>query len=180
MELARRDKRKTSPLGAVVLGVGAGLVGTACMTSLQDVMARRRRARVHAMARHGIEEGDPWEHAPAPAKLARLVVEGVLKREVPAERIPFFTNAVHWGFGTAMGAGYGLLQSRFRGRPMLRGPLFGLGVWAQSYATLVPLGLYEPPWHYRPGAIAKDLSYHLLYGTGTAAGFELLRNGTHR
>ncbi|MBD0318367.1 MAG: hypothetical protein ICV71_07550, partial [Thermoleophilia bacterium] len=52
--------------------------------------------------------------------------------------------------------------------------LFGLGVWAQSYATLVPMGLYEPPWHYSARTIAKDVSYHLVYGAGTAAGFEVL------
>ena len=43
-----------------------------------------------------------------------------------------------------------------------------------SSVTLVPLGLYKWPWHYRAGAIAKDVSYHLLYGTGTAVGYEFL------
>ncbi|MEO8290347.1 MAG: hypothetical protein ABI649_05060 [Gaiellaceae bacterium] len=71
---------------------------------------------------------------------------------------------------------YGVVQSSFPGKPQVRGPLFGLSVWAQSYATLVPLGLYKWPWHYRPGAIAKDLSYHLLYGTGTAVGYEFVVN----
>jgi hypothetical protein len=47
-------------------------------------------------------------------------------------------------------------------------------VWAWSYATLVPLGLYRWPWHYRVGAIAKDVSYHLVYGSGVAAGYELI------
>jgi hypothetical protein len=54
-------------------------------------------------------------------------------------------------------------------------PLFGVGVLAQSYATLVPLGLYKPPRQYPAKSIAKDVSYHLVYGTGTAAGYELLR-----
>jgi len=102
-------------------------------------------------------------------------VQVVLKRDVPPERIPLFTNAVHWGFGTMMGAAYGLAQGTVRGKPMVRGPLFGLGVWAQSYATLVPMGLYKPPWRYPAKSIATDVSYHLVYGAGTAAGFELLR-----
>jgi hypothetical protein len=74
-----------------------------------------------------------------------------------------------------MGSAYGLMQSTVGGKPAVRGPLFGLGVWAQSYATLVPLGLYKPPWQYPARSIAKDVSYHLVYGTGTAAGYELLR-----
>lgn len=176
MDMTRTE---TSPLGVLARGVAAGLIGTACMTGLQEVMARRRR-RARAMAGHAMDGGDPWEHAPAPAQLGRRIVEGVFQREVPAERIPLFTNAVHWGFGTMMGGAYGLLQGTFAGRSLLRGPLFGLGIWAQSYATLVPLGLYQWPWHYRPGAIVKDVSYHLLYGTGTAAGYELLGRASRR
>jgi hypothetical protein len=59
----------------------------------------------------------------------------------------------------------------------VHGPIFGLGVWAWSYATLVPLGLYKPPWHYKASSIATDVSYHLAYGSGVAAGYALLRNG---
>ena len=159
------------PLHVVARGLAAGIVGTACMTALQEVMARRRRRAV-AMG-HPVEDIDPWERAPAPAKLARMVTERALHRDIPAERIPFFTNAVHWAFGIQMGIVFVLAETVSRGRPALRGPLFGLAVWAQSYATLVPLGLYKWPWQYRAGAIAKDVSYHLLYGTGTAAGYEL-------
>jgi hypothetical protein len=165
-----------TPAGALGRGLVAGLVGTACMTALQEVMAKRRRAAMPVPMRD-FEDADPWSHAPAPAQLAKRVVEGVLHRDVPVERIPLFTNAVHWGYGTALGGLYGVAQSSFPGKPGVRGPLFGLGVWAQSYATLVPLGLYKWPWHYRAGAIAKDVSYHLLYGTGTAVGYELVSRG---
>jgi hypothetical protein len=165
-----------TPAGAIARGLAAGLIGTACMTALQEVMAKRRRARMPAPL--GVtEDADPWSHAPAPAQLAKRVVEGLLQREISPAQIPLFTNAMHWGYGTALGAVYGIAESSFPGKPGVRGPLFGLGVWAQSYATLVPLGLYEWPWHYRKGAIAKDVSYHLLYGTGTALGFRLVSNG---
>lgn len=167
---------KTRPVALVARGVTAGLVGTACMTVLQEVAARRHR-RALAMG-HPVEDIDPWERAPAPAKLARLVSERVLHRDIPPERIEFFTNAVHWGFGAQMGIAYAYLQTVAGGKPALRGPLFGLAVWAQSYATLVPLGLYKWPWHYRAGAIAKDVSYHLLYGSGVAAGYRLVTRGT--
>ena len=163
---------KIRPLRIISAGLAAGLVGTACMTALQEVMARRHRRAV-AMG-HPVEDIDPWERAPASAKLARRVSEGALHRDIPAERISFFTNAVHWGFGAQMGIVYALLQAVARGKPAIRGPLFGLAVWAPSYATLVPLGLYKWPWHYRAGAIAKDVSYHLLYGSGVAAGYRLV------
>jgi hypothetical protein len=102
------------------------------------------------------------------------VMEDVTGREIPPDRIPAYTTVMHWGYGISMGAAYGLAQRWLRARASVQGPAFGLGVWAWSYATLVPLGLYKWPWHYRAGAIAKDVSYHLLYGTGTAVGYELL------
>jgi hypothetical protein len=169
--MSRREQ--PTPLGAVALGVGAGLIGTTCMTAWQEAAGwlKRRKAPVAGNPGH---DGDPWEHAPAPAQLLKRLVEGVAQVEVGPERIPLFTNVMHWGYGTALGAVYGLVQATFRPNPALHGPAFGMGVWAQSYATLVPLGLYEPPWHYPAKTIAKDVSYHLVYGSGVAAGYELL------
>jgi hypothetical protein len=171
-----RTGKQITPIGAVACGIAAGVVGTACMTAVQEVMARRRRA--HAPVRTAPDgREDPWKKAPAPAQLARRVIEGATQREVPVERISLLTNAVHWGYGTALGGLYGLVEGSLRPQPAVHGPIFGLGVWAWSYATLVPLGLYEPPWHYKPSSIAKDVSYHLAYGSGVAAGYALLRNG---
>jgi len=164
-------RKNVSPVGAVALGIGAGVVGTAFMTAWQETVAHLRRSMT---PKHMVDGDDPWTHAPAPAQVGRRFVQLATGRDVPAERIPFFTNAVHWAFGTGMGAAYGLMRSRLGAKPALQGPLFGLGVWAQSYATLVPMGLYEPPWHYSARTIAKDVSYHLVYGGGTAAGYELL------
>jgi hypothetical protein len=163
--------KKPTFVGAVKLGLAAGLVGTTAMTALQEVMAHRRRTRMPAGPM--MPEADPWSHAPAPAQLAKRVMQEVTGREIPPDRIPMYTNAMHWGYGVSLGPAYGLARRWLRSRPALLGPAFGLGVWAWSYATLVPLGLYKWPWHYRAGAVAKDVSYHLLYGTGTAAGFEL-------
>jgi hypothetical protein len=164
-------RRKPTLTRGVKLGLAAGFVGTTAMTALQEIMARRR---AHMPAGPMTPEADPWSHAPAPAQLAKRVMEDVTGREIPPDRIPVYTNAMHWGYGIQMGAAYALARRRLRSRPTVLGPAFGLGVWAWSYATLVPLGLYKWPWHYRAGAIAKDVSYHLLYGTGTALGYELL------
>lgn len=165
-------RRKPTFMGAVKLGLGAGLVGTVAMTAFQEFTAHRRRSTMPAGPM--MPESDPWSHAPAPAQLAKRVMQEVTGREIPPDRIPMYTNAMHWGYGISLGPMFGLAQRWLRPRPALQGPAFGLGVWAWSYATLVPLGLYKWPWHYRASAIAKDVSYHLLYGTGTAVGYELL------
>lgn len=154
---------------AIARGLAAGLAGTAAMTAWQEVAARLRR---HAVPRMLRDDEDPWARAPAPARLAKMVVEKVTGREVPTARIPLLTNAVHWGYGTSLGAVYALAAS---GRnPAIAGAAFGTGVWAFSYATLVPVGLYRWPWHYSAKTIAKDVSYHLVYGTATAAAFAAL------
>jgi hypothetical protein len=159
-------------------GLAAGLIGTVCMTTLQEISLRRTR-RVMAATTHDQPEqrDDPWRHASAPAQLLKRAVEKATGIEPDPVAIPFFTNVMHWGYGTALGVAYALAARRLRLKPSVAGPAFGLGVWAQSYATLVPLGLYEWPWHYSAKTIAKDLSYHLVYGTGTAVGYGLVTKG---
>lgn len=66
------------------------------------------------------------------------------------------------------------MQEQSRTKPLRHGLLFGVGVWAASYAQLVPLGIYEPPWRYPPKTLVFDLSYHLVYGTGVGATFAVL------
>jgi hypothetical protein len=58
--------------------------------------------------------------------------------------------------------------------PLPVGLGFGLGVWAASYAQLVPLGIYEPPWRYPAEELAEDLSYHAVYGLGVAGAYAAL------
>jgi hypothetical protein len=98
----------------------------------------------------------------------------VLGRRIVKRQVPLVTNALHWGYGTALGAVYGALQSRLRPHPLAHGLAFGTAVWGLSYGTLVPLGIYEAPWRYPARALAIDWSYHALYGHGVAGAFEAL------
>jgi uncharacterized membrane protein YagU involved in acid resistance len=119
-------------------------------------------------------EAERWQQAPAPAGVAKRILEGVFHADVPAERIPLLTNAMHWLYGTALGAVYGLVQGTIRANPLAHGLVFGGGVWALSYAQLVPMGIYEPPWRHPAKSLAVDLSYHLVYGVGVAGAYEAL------
>jgi hypothetical protein len=112
--------------------------------------------------------------APAPARVAKLIGERVFHLEVSAEKIGFLTNAMHWGTGTGWGAAYGLLAATRRRSTPGDGLAFGTVVWGTSYAQLVPLGIYEPPWKYSPRVLAFDISYHLVYGGATALAFAVL------
>ncbi|MEX2210351.1 MAG: DUF1440 domain-containing protein [Gaiellaceae bacterium] len=152
---------RVAPLGAVAAGLLAGLAGTAAMTAYQELLSSGDS-----------EKEKSWEDAPAPAQVARRLLKGVFRQDISVEKIPLLTNVVHWTYGTAWGVVYGLVQGTVRANPVLHGLLFGSGVWAMSYVQLVPMGLYEPPWEYPAKTIAKDVSYHLVYGLGVATAYE--------
>lgn len=155
-----------------VRGAMAGVAGTAGMTAWQELSAKLQSSS------GGESEGsgptDPWEQAPAPAKVGRLLLRA-LGYDVPASQIDLLTNVMHWGYGTTWGALYGAVAGNAaRERPLGRGLGFGSLVWIMSYVQLVPLGIYDPPWTYSPQELAMDLSYHLAYGAGLGTAGALL------
>jgi uncharacterized membrane protein YagU involved in acid resistance len=170
----RRPSDPPTPLGALVRGVLAGVVGTAAMSGWQAISQRLRESDTDDVQAASEGNPDPWEKAPVPAKVGKRVIEGVFHRAVPPERIALLTNVVHWSYGTAWGAVFGLTRGTARRNPLAHGLLFGTGVWAMSYVELVPAGLYKPPWEYPAREVAFDISYHLVYGVAVAASYELL------
>jgi hypothetical protein len=168
---------RVTPLGAVARGLLAGVAGTAAMTAWQELAAKLQSSGEESEGSSAAPK-DPWEEAPAPAIVAKRVGEGVFHEDVPADKIELLTNAMHWGYGTTWGVAFGLVAGT-TGRSTLRGGLaFGTGVWLASYAQLVPMGLYEPPWKYPPKELALDLSYHLVYGGTTALAYRVLDRRT--
>ena len=157
---------RPSPLGALGRGLVAGVAGAALMTGYQELVARLRG---------GGDEKQPrrWRDAPAPAQIGKKVADAVDQKVTLADA-PKLTNAVHWAYGTSWGAAYGLGEGTVASRPVSHGLGFGTLVWAFSYATLTPLGIYEPPWKYPPKELAIDLSHHLVYGLGVAGAYRLL------
>jgi uncharacterized membrane protein YagU involved in acid resistance len=115
-----------------------------------------------------------WENAPAPALVAKRLLEGVVKHEISPRYARVLNNATHWGFGLAAGAGYGLLLGSRRKPKVWYGLPFGAAVWASGYVVLPQLGVYKPIWKYDLETLGKDLSAHLVFGTATAAAFRLL------
>ena len=162
-----------TPLGAAARGLIAGVVGTAAMTLHQELVSKLRDSGSDAGPSKSDEQKDPWKSAPAPAVVARRILEGVFRREVPAEKIGLAANVMHWAYGVGWGAVFGLVAGSSENHPLKLAPPFGAAVWAASYAQLVPMGLYEPPWTYSPQTLANDLGYHLTYGVGVAAGYTL-------
>ena len=163
-------------VGATVRGVAASAPGTLAMDAS---LYRRYRHDGGSAAFPGWESSEglvSWKNAPAPARVAKRLLEGVLKQDVPPRYARALNNATHWGFGLAAGGGYGLLLGSRRTPKVWYGLPFGAAVWASGYVVLPLLGVYEPIWKYDLGTLANDLRAHLVFGTATAAAFSILTN----
>ena len=164
-----------TPLGAICRGILAAAFGTLAM----DLLWYRRYRR------GGGESGfldwefsaglDSWEKASAPGKVGMQLFEGFTQRELSAEYAALTNNVMHWGYGLAWGALYGIAAGSMRTRPRLLGPLFGACVWATSYVVLPLAKVYKPIWEYDAKTLWKDLSAHLVFGAATGAAFRKLR-----
>jgi len=74
-----------------------------------------------------------WADAPAPARVAKKAAELAGRQ---GDRVR------------------GRRARAFGLRPLTGAAGFGAALWGASYAELVPLGIYEPPW--RVGVAAAD------------------------
>jgi hypothetical protein len=165
-----------STLGATVRGVAAAAPGTLAMDAS---LYRRYRHDGGNAAFPGWESSEglvSWENAPGPALAAKVLLEGVFKREISPRYARLLNNATHWGFGLAAGAAHGLLVGSRRRTKVWYGLPFGAAVWANGYVVLPQLGVYKPIWKYDLETLAKDLSAHLVFGTATAAAYSILTN----
>jgi uncharacterized membrane protein YagU involved in acid resistance len=106
--------------------------------------------------------------------MAKRVSEGVFSRRLTKKQAPVAAAALHWAYGTGLGALYGLVQSTARPPKVLHGAMFGTAVWAWAYVMLPALNIYEPIWRNPPKTLAVDLSYHLVCGLSLAGVYEAI------
>ena len=169
-----------SALRSITTGVAASAVGTLAMDTWLYRQYRHDGGETGFAAWESSEGTVSFQDAPAPAKVAKKILEAVLRRDVPPRYARALNNVTHWGFGLAAGAGYGFLLRSGRTPRIAYGPPFGAAVWANGYVVLPLLGVYQPIWDYDLQTLRKDLTAHLVFGTATAAAFCLLRAGTDR
>jgi hypothetical protein len=163
-----------TPVGALARGALAGAVGTAAMDLLWFVRYKRGGGESSFLDWEfsvGLKE---WAEAPAPAKLGKLLYEGLFQRELADERAALTNNVMHWGYGIGWGAVYGLIAGSLSQPRIRSGLLFGPLVWSVDYVVLPLAKLYKPIWQYDLPTLWRDLSAHLVYGVTTAGTFRAL------
>jgi hypothetical protein len=168
----RVGKYPITPLAAVVGGLLAGAAGTVCLDAVQYVRHRRAGGKESPLAWE-FAPVDSWQKAPAPGQVAKRVIEGFTRRDLPDSSAWLISTVVHWSYGSAWGALYGILAGSLRSPRPIYGVPFGATVWITGYLVLPEGGLYKPIWEYDAKTLAADLSGHLAYGAGTGAAFWL-------
>jgi hypothetical protein len=170
----RACRSTMTPLGAIARGLVAGTLGTLAMDTLLFARYKRGGGESSFTPWEFSSGLSSWDDAPAPAQVGKRLVEGLFQRELAPEDAALVNNVTHWMFGLFGALQYGIIAGSLRRPRIGYGLPFGAGLWASGYVILPAAKLYEPIWKYDAKTLAKDLSAHLLYGTVTAAAFELL------
>lgn len=155
----------------VAKGAIAGAAGTLAMDLVWFSRYRRDGGEDDFPSWEFATSTSSFDDASAPGEVGRKLA-GAAGVELPDERAGQTTNVMHWLTGVGYGIGHALLQGR---AGVVRGGLStGVGAFANSYATLGTMGIYEPIWDYDRETLTKDLTAHLAFGAATALVYRLL------
>lgn len=139
-------------MNKLLSGLVAGFTATIPMTKAMEWMHRRlpRTQRYPLPPRH----------------ITMGVAEAVgIKQQMDEEERATVTLASHFAFGAVSGAIYGAVSEKIPGHPALKGMVFGLIVWSNSYLVGLPaVGLLRPATQYPARRNALMLVAHVVWG----------------
>jgi hypothetical protein len=140
--------------GRIGLGLTAGAIGTAAMTAIQMLEMKFSDREPSTMPADAVDE------------LVDVAPQDEEKRQN-------FSNLVHWGYGTSLGA----LRGMIAGLPITTAQanvLFFGTIWGAPMVYLPALDLADPPTEWEPKQIAIDFAHHVVYAATVAAAWNLL------
>ncbi len=109
-------------------------------------------------------------------KAATAISQCIFQHELTEQQKKIAAPAVHYAFGTSVGAIYGTLVESGQVMRAGWGLPFGAVVWLGAHAIAVPaLGLSEPITKSEPGSEAAEFGAHLVYGVTVESVRRLLR-----
>lgn len=151
-----------------ILGTLCGIAATGPMSVVMVWLHRRLPA----------EERYPLP----PPEITTKAVEQVADAEEISPTIrSALTWLAHFAYGGAAGALYAVAERRLPGGAGLRGPVFGLLVWAVSYLGLLPgLRVLTPATEQPMRRSALMIVAHLVWGWFLAVIFEVLSSDLRR
>jgi uncharacterized membrane protein YagU involved in acid resistance len=104
-----------------------------------------------------------------PAEILRVLEEKTLDKPLPKPIHSAATMIGHFMYGSMNGGLYAATMGRLPGSPLLKGSLFGLGLWMVSYLGWLPaVGILQPASKHPARRRALMILAHLVWGTVNA------------
>ena len=150
-----KDASNRSLFGDALAGAVSGLVATVPMTVamlvIQQLLPRREQSRLE------------------PRRISDdMLRKADLHDELSERGKEHFSMAAHFGYGAGTGMIYALADRLLPLPRGLRGPAYGMLVWAASYAGWLPMVKTLPPPQRRPaGRNLLLIVSHLVWGAAT-------------
>lgn len=180
-------------LKGLLAGAVGGLVASCVMNQFQAAWSRRTRGVARSHGAQSVQTGEPrggdeWaagrlddaaaaETRDATERLAAAAAETFAGRELTRREQDAGGTLVHYAYGAATGAAYGLAAEYAPAVSAGFGLPFGAAVWLGADELVVPaLGLSKPAGDYPVSVHAQSVAAHLVYGLTT----ELVRAALRR
>lgn len=193
-EVSRRQRRRGgSAAKGLLAGAVGGLAASFVMNGFQAAWSRRTHGRSRSHGAQSLQTGEPrggdeWtsglagereaaQTRDAAERVAAGAAEALAGRELTRREQDAGGTLVHYLYGTATGAAYGLAAELAPPAAAGYGLPFGAAVWLGADELVVPaLGLSKPAGDYPPSVHAYSFVSHLVYGLTT----ELVRGALRR
>jgi uncharacterized membrane protein YagU involved in acid resistance len=145
-----------------ILGSICGVVATGPMSVAMVLLHRRLPVR---------------ERYPLPPReiTTRILAHFAKPKEIDQSTRSAVTWLAHFSYGAAAGAVYAEAERHIPGRAVVRGPFFGLLLWAVSYLGLLPsLRILTPATEHPLKRSALMIVAHLIWGTFLSMTYQVL------
>lgn len=140
-------RRTRSIAKGAIAGLIGGIVATAVKSAAEKIYPPR-------------EHGEPEP----PAALTRKIAG----RELTIPQSKAAQEAIHWGFGAAVGAAYGAVAELYPPATAKQGVNFGMAMVALTHDSTLPiLGLAAKPEAQTTREKTSELASHIVYGVIT-------------
>jgi putative membrane protein len=148
-----------TPQRSLAKGLIAGLIG-----GLVGTLAKSLAERMFPPRTHG--EPEPPE----------VLAEQVAGHPLDSGTKAVAAEAIHWGFGAAVGAAYGALAEYYPAATAKEGASFGMALEALTHESALPaLGLSANSEDQTTRERASEMTSHVVYGVTTETVRSLVR-----
>jgi putative membrane protein len=162
----RNGRRERSVWKGAAAGAIGGFVASWTMNQFQKLWSKAGEAIQQEQSRRSSrrqEAGEEEENVTV--KVAQIILRKTAGRPLRREEKQKAGNAVHYGFGTAIGALYGIAAEYVPPVKSAWGMTYGAAIFIGADEIAVPkLGLSKPPQEYPPSQHAYAAASHVVYG----------------